>query len=170
MPFAPLLMQAPRKPYPTGLLKALAETQDRAFAEDPEGWVGHVNDWESKLPNRAFYLVAGTHRYLDGRRATKHCTTFQAKDDALAFAQRWRLNCPTDDIRVLVSGVDWHEFTPSSKADAAAVAKIAGVDGEDRAPGPPDRSLGSSTAADGCPGPRDATGPLSAPATVAGGG
>jgi hypothetical protein len=124
MPFAPLLFCAPRKPYGPSLLRALAEIQDRTFAAAPEGQVGHVNDWESRVANRAFFLVAGTHRYADGRRPTRHCTSFQAKADALTFAQRWRLNCPGDDIAVLTGEVAWGEFVPDTKTDRAAMARI----------------------------------------------
>jgi hypothetical protein len=123
MTFANLMSSRPRKPYGPSLLRALAETQDRWFAMAPEAQA-HVNDWESRAPNRVFFLVAGIHRYVDGRRPTKHCTSFQNKADALTFAQRWRLNCPGDDIAVLTGDVEWRDFEPTTKTDQAAMRRI----------------------------------------------
>lgn len=120
----PLLSRAPRKRYSAGFLRALAETQDRHFAGLHEGLIGHVNDWDSKTTNRSFYAVAGSHRYQDGRKPTSHCTTFQTKAAALAFAQRWRLNCPADEIRLLVCDAAWRVFVPDTKTDRVAVDKI----------------------------------------------
>jgi hypothetical protein len=122
--FASALFRAPAKPYSPAMVRALAELQDRSFAAAPEGIVSHVNDWDCRVANRAFFLVAGTHRYLDGRRATTHCTTFQNKADALTFAQRWRLNCPGDDIRVLTCDVEWRAFEPTTKTDRAALERV----------------------------------------------
>ncbi len=124
MSFATLLFRTPPKPCSASLLRALADAQDRAFAGAPEGIVNHVNDWDSSRTNRSFFLVAGTHRYQDGRRATTHCTSFQKKEAALTFAERWRLNCPADEIRVLVGEVEWEPFEPTTKTDRAAVARI----------------------------------------------
>src|SRR5205814_822777 len=115
------------RPYSAALLRALAETQDRSFAASPEGIVNHVNDWDSSRANRSFFLVAGTHRYQDGRRSTTHCTSFQKKEAALTFAERWRLNCPADVIRVLVGQVEWEPFVPTTKTDRASVGRILGT-------------------------------------------
>lgn len=129
------VVRKPRPAYSASLLVALAELHDRQFAQAPEGTMGHAMNWDARLPTRAFWLVAGIHRYRDGRRPTKHCASFDVKADALAFAGRWRLNCPDDELAVLVADVEWRPFIPETKTDRAAMAKVTGSPAAPESPG-----------------------------------